>query len=762
MLNGDIICSGNVSNAVSPANYQNWLSLLGNPDIPRERLMVYGKIMASFTNLIIDSTDENVFLERFCNILVQEGGYLCAWMAHTTENGKGMLRLMARNGTGCGCSCDIPFDVARNTEKDRILGDAVEAAEPVFMENTTICPISESPELHPCNEPYSLVVLPLESLNEHMGPIFLSTYNRSILDRYEKEFLRNLSSDISFGLTSISMRNRNRIENEHFKDFSFLVSRKIGDELYDHVVQKLCEVFGADVGGIAIIENNGSLTFPSYYYSGNKIRGVFRPSICEPIKSLLNEEFKILVPKEIEQCRGCELYPERGIGTFIGGPIKNESGKDMGILFIGAHEQKEFSKWQWEILRMATNRVSMEMIRKQRQREFDWEFSTNSAIAEISNTLISPDATIGDISKIILYSAKIITESERGYISVLDEESGDLIFKGLEEDMCHEEKIREFLIERLDNGRYPASLGDSLNSKKGCFMNELAHCKSSADIPGFMGEVENFLAVPSVIYEELLGYIMVANNPGGYNNKDLTFVNRLANLFGLAILKDRMEKSLQSTLEEREILLHEIQHRVKNNLQMMSSLISMKSMREGNDDTKKALYEINNMIKAIAMVHSSAYSSERSGTIRLDMILYNLANNLIQLDFNQKLEATYDLDEVIVDIDTANAISLICNEILFNSLKYAFPEIAPEGTRIITLMMKRDTPRNRSNNSMTGDDSILLILKDNGIGFPERVESGDNLGLGLKIVTRLAQQIGAKIRFYNDGGACVEIILKRM
>lgn len=207
-------------------------------------------------------------------------------------------------------------------------------------------------------------------------------------------------------------------------------------------------------------------------------------------------------------------------------------------------------------------------------------------------------------------------------------------------------------------------------------------------------------------------------------------------------------KKLKETLKEKETLLYEIHHRVKNNLQIVISLMQLrkKSMKKGYDD--QILTDIEMKIMAMALVHEQLYSEKNFSKINMRMFLNKLVGNiLISYAIKQDhIQIIQDIDPLSLELGYSIPLCIILTEIISNSLKYAFPD---NRKGIITLSVK-ETPKGR----------IALFITDNGIGC----ELMDNSSLGIRIIHTLVEQLDGTIEIKTDKGVnyLITIPIKKM
>jgi PAS domain S-box-containing protein len=208
------------------------------------------------------------------------------------------------------------------------------------------------------------------------------------------------------------------------------------------------------------------------------------------------------------------------------------------------------------------------------------------------------------------------------------------------------------------------------------------------------------------------------------------------------------EEQIKSSLKEKDILLKEVHHRVKNNLQVISSILNLQSTYVKDDKTLYILRECQNRIKSMAFIHEALYQNKNFSEIPFNDYLIMLVKNLFQtynVD-NTNIKLNFDIDEVFLNLDTSIPCGLIVNELVSNSFKYAFPG-QKQGFIFISLKKQKN--------------DVSLIIKDNGIGLSNEIDFRNTESLGLQLVVTLVEQIGGNIRLDNTNGTKFEITFKQ-
>lgn len=212
-------------------------------------------------------------------------------------------------------------------------------------------------------------------------------------------------------------------------------------------------------------------------------------------------------------------------------------------------------------------------------------------------------------------------------------------------------------------------------------------------------------------------------------------------------LRKHMEEQIREALEEKGLLLREIHHRVKNNLQIIISLFNLQTSYVTDDNAYKALKEGQDRIKSMALIHERFYQTDGLSRIDFDDYIKRLAENLMQsFRLNaSKVSLVIHAEKISLDIDTAVPCGLIINEIVSNSLKHAF-----KGDRKgeILIELKQTEP-----------DKFLLIIGDNGVGMPEGFTLETSDSLGIQLIQALTDQLEGKMLVENEPGNGVKYII---
>jgi two-component sensor histidine kinase len=198
----------------------------------------------------------------------------------------------------------------------------------------------------------------------------------------------------------------------------------------------------------------------------------------------------------------------------------------------------------------------------------------------------------------------------------------------------------------------------------------------------------------------------------------------------------RAEEKIRASLSEKEVLLKEIYHRVKNNLQVVSSLLNLQSRRVANKETKRLLDDSANRIKSMALVHEQLYRSENLSSIALRKYLLQLTHSLSSMNesVSRHVRLQLEMEELYLGIESAIPLGLIVNELVSNAYRHGYESSTMKG-----IILLRITPRSGGN--------ILLEVKDDGRGLPADFEPGRGTSLGMQLVVTLTQQLGGELKW---------------
>jgi PAS domain S-box-containing protein len=206
-------------------------------------------------------------------------------------------------------------------------------------------------------------------------------------------------------------------------------------------------------------------------------------------------------------------------------------------------------------------------------------------------------------------------------------------------------------------------------------------------------------------------------------------------------------RELEAALRDREVLLQEVHHRVKNNLQVIASLINMQVRALGGGAGRDALVECGTRVEAMALIHEKLYQSQHYSQVAFSEYARTLAASVFHATGLSPHGIALDLamEDVSLSVDRAIPCGLVLNELITNALRHAFPA-GRTGTIRVQL-------------AAVGDGAIRLAVSDDGVGLPPGFEIETSRSLGLQLVRMLAGQLGAALQIDSTAGTRVALIL---
>jgi len=305
------------------------------------------------------------------------------------------------------------------------------------------------------------------------------------------------------------------------------------------------------------------------------------------------------------------------------------------------------------------------------------------------------------------------------------------------------------MISELSDGcfelKFAESLGEALTILRNENFDVILMDLGLPDSQGFrtFTQVHNKMPeLPIIIItgleDEDLGVNAVKEGAQDYLVKGQVDKKLLARSLKFAIERKQTEEELKSSIYERDILLKETHHRVKNNMQVIHSLLSLQSHYAGNMEAINVLKESQNRIKSMGMIHEKLYNSSDRSKINISDYVHSLTSNLLtSYKLSEKILPVIEIGDLELNLETAILCGLIINELITNSLKYAFPN-----TEIGEVHVSLNWV----------DNKYELIISDNGIGFPKDIDFKNTNSLGLQLVNNIIFQLEGEIKLDKSVG----------
>jgi len=213
-------------------------------------------------------------------------------------------------------------------------------------------------------------------------------------------------------------------------------------------------------------------------------------------------------------------------------------------------------------------------------------------------------------------------------------------------------------------------------------------------------------------------------------------------------IRRQIEQELKQSLKEKEVLLQEIHHRVKNNFQLVCSLLNLQAFHTSSEEARRALQEGQARIRSMALIHEMLYQSFYQGEVNFAQYIKNLVSHLQQMESvaNKDIQIKIKVEDIYLDLKKAIPCGLIVNEIITNAFKHAFP----------------DRDRGEINIEMRAKDhQVYFQISDDGVGVPPEIDVFQSKTLGLRLIHDLVQQLRGEIRMERHQGTAYFISFKK-
>lgn len=271
----------------------------------------------------------------------------------------------------------------------------------------------------------------------------------------------------------------------------------------------------------------------------------------------------------------------------------------------------------------------------------------------------------------------------------------------------------------------------------------------------------SYLGVPIFVGEEVTGVISIQNTlrEGAFDESSVRLLETIAATVGASIqnatlygamqqevvVRQRAEAEIKLSLQEKEVLLKEIHHRVKNNLQIITSLLNLQSAQLKDPEAIALFRESQSRVRSMALIHEKLYQSKDLARIDFDGYVRDLMVYLFRsyMANPEHIRTHISTNNMFLAIDTAIPCGLIISELVTNTIKYAFPD-GKRGDLYISL-----EPQD--------DGHLILLVQDNGVGFPDDFNWRESESLGLQLVDTLSAQLHGKTVVSGKGGTMFKI-----
>lgn len=260
------------------------------------------------------------------------------------------------------------------------------------------------------------------------------------------------------------------------------------------------------------------------------------------------------------------------------------------------------------------------------------------------------------------------------------------------------------------------------------------------------GKIKNFSREQTYVRKD--GDILSANVTVSLVRDSNNNPNYFVAVFEDITERKEYESQLEESIKEKEVLLKEVHHRVKNNMQVISSILNLQSSYITDENALGIIRESQDRIKSMSFVHESLYQSNTLSEVNFAEYIQNITRNLYHSYGRPEggIDLEFELENIYLNLDTSIPCGLIINEVVSNSLKYAFKG--------------RETGKIKIVFTKLSDGKMKLIIADNGIGLPKDFDIENADSLGLQLVTTLITQVSGKLEIDVSNGTSFGIEFK--
>ncbi|MBW4694124.1 MAG: PAS domain S-box protein [Lyngbya sp. HA4199-MV5] len=272
--------------------------------------------------------------------------------------------------------------------------------------------------------------------------------------------------------------------------------------------------------------------------------------------------------------------------------------------------------------------------------------------------------------------------------------------------------------------------------------------------------------------DQIWGLMIVhyCDAPHAWQQFELDLLKQLGLQVGTASQKASLYTQLEKQLKQKEVLLKEVNHRVKNNLQMISAMLWLQSEAANNPIVSGALFSTRNRLQAMSLIHEILYQSSDLGQINFHDYIQRLANNILIAcsTSHDQIKLSFDLQPVTLNLETAISCGLLLNELITNAIKHGFPDrhqgeihirleqiVQPEPTARLAAKIPTAALHSYASQATA---HYMLTVQDNGVGIPKTLNLNKLQSLGLKIVYDLARQLDGTIEHEHKHGTLFRLL----
>jgi PAS domain S-box-containing protein len=344
---------------------------------------------------------------------------------------------------------------------------------------------------------------------------------------------------------------------------------------------------------------------------------------------------------------------------------------------------------------------------------------------------------IQDLLDFTLAEAIKLTESKIGYIYLYDEDKEEFALNTWSKEVMAQCAVveKKTIYQLSKTGLW----GEAVRQRQPIMVNDYeASNIYKRGLPEGHNFLKRYLTIPVISNERIVAVVGVANKETDYNESDIRQLNLMMDAVWMIVLRKQAEDEILKLLSEKEIILKEVHHRIKNNMNTISNLLRIQAEDQENPEIKKVMFDAEGRVLSMMVLYDKLYRSADFEKMPIAEYLPALVDEILA-NFPERMTVKIEkqIDDFILDVNILQPLGIIINELLTNTMKYAF-----KGRKdcLITISAK-----------LSGRN-ISIIIQDNGKGLPESFDPDKPGGFGMQLVSILTEQIGGHIRIERGEG----------
>lgn len=751
-------------------------------------------LLSRLNRYLVRINDEQELLDKICRLFVEEGDYDLAWIGYM-ENGQesSFEQIICVGGTQEGEKVQLA-EVEKN-ELQQFASEAISKGKTAIRQNIEL-PIKSVQTENEAADKHIRSVISLRIMveGENIGTLTLCSRNKYAFDEQEMTLLKELTDDLSFGIQTIRLTRKHeegmRLLSENEQKYRTLIRNIPNADVY---------LFDTDMRFIAAEGAEMSRFDRDSDYWINK-------TLKETLETDTYEFLRPLYEQALNGKRAKKEFPYGGQYYLIQtAPILGEDGEVTGGLAfnqnITSRKYAEQAKLESEekfktIFNNANDAIYLHQITE------DGKPGKFTEVNDVACSILGYSReellrlTPLDINKKV-DDRNIIAQLEESTTATFEVEllakDGTVVSMEISSQLFYmgdRRRILSIARDIRDRKQMEATLKQEqelLHKLMNNIPDTIYFKNTSSEFTRINKAQEVTLGVKSP--EDAIGktdfdYFPYEHAEEAYNEEQHIFKtgepiinkveqirradgeliwmmttkvplwdekSRISGLVGLTRNINRRkiaEENLQEALQEKEVLLRELYHRTKNNMQVIQSMLQLQMIEEEDEHIKEVFTETSNRINTMSLVHQKLYQSQNLSSIDMGEFISELSELILSSYPKQGEKVVLDkqMESVDVTIDTAVPLGLVFNELITNIMKHAFTDL-PEGNIMIELCKK--------------DRQIYLTVADNGVGFPENdlPDSRNSMGLGT-IYSIVKNQLHGTINYDLEDGVKWSIVIK--